>query len=434
MQCGALPDAIVVGAGILGCAHALALAERGARVTLIERNVFPADASVRNFGFVTSLVGSKGEWGARASRSRATYLRLADLGALHLHRGVGGMQVATSPLEQAVIEEFAADASRNGYAVNLLTAAQAAAANPLILQAQITGALLFEDDFLVEPRALFQSLIPWLVRNRGVTYLNRTTVVDLSEDASGVHVTTASGSVISARRAFLCCGADVSTLCPRYFAELATQQQITLVKLQMLRVRLPAGITCPIPITSPQSMRRYPCFAGTASHGKLDAENAVRDALFDSRGIHVIIRPAGDFELDHFGVVVHEAGAPVALQPNEVIVGDSHQVTPLSADGARTFDDTLSEEVASEILRCAAAFTTPGAMARENVTAQWSGVYMKCDAGVINERCTTIGAGPRGLRSAPGEGRIHVCTAIGGGGMTFSFALAAENVDALESI
>ena len=46
-------DLVVVGAGIVGLAAALAGARRGWKVAVVERNAQAIGASVRNFGFVT---------------------------------------------------------------------------------------------------------------------------------------------------------------------------------------------------------------------------------------------------------------------------------------------------------------------------------------------------------------------------------------------
>jgi glycine/D-amino acid oxidase-like deaminating enzyme len=53
-------DLAIVGAGILGLAHALAAARQGRRVVVIDREARAIGASVRNFGFVTVTGQSAG--------------------------------------------------------------------------------------------------------------------------------------------------------------------------------------------------------------------------------------------------------------------------------------------------------------------------------------------------------------------------------------
>ena len=68
-------DLIVIGAGILGTAHAYYAARRGWRVLLLERGDWPGAASVRNFG--TLMAGSLvGEWRRRGLESIAFYREL----------------------------------------------------------------------------------------------------------------------------------------------------------------------------------------------------------------------------------------------------------------------------------------------------------------------------------------------------------------------
>ncbi|RAG65765.1 TIGR03364 family FAD-dependent oxidoreductase, partial [Burkholderia multivorans] len=62
-------DMIVVGAGIIGLAHAGAAARRGLSVTILEADTVPRGASVRNFGHAC-ITGQTGEFAELAAAGR----------------------------------------------------------------------------------------------------------------------------------------------------------------------------------------------------------------------------------------------------------------------------------------------------------------------------------------------------------------------------
>jgi glycine/D-amino acid oxidase-like deaminating enzyme len=84
-------DVAVVGAGIVGLAHALAAARRGLKVALFERTDPAVGASIRNFGQVWP-VGKTGALFQRAMKSREIWLEASrgagffclESGSLHL--------------------------------------------------------------------------------------------------------------------------------------------------------------------------------------------------------------------------------------------------------------------------------------------------------------------------------------------------------------
>lgn len=61
-------DVAIVGAGIVGLAHALAAARDGRRVLVIDRDAQANGASIRNFGFVTVTGQEQGTVWRRARR------------------------------------------------------------------------------------------------------------------------------------------------------------------------------------------------------------------------------------------------------------------------------------------------------------------------------------------------------------------------------
>ncbi|NBQ62165.1 MAG: FAD-dependent oxidoreductase, partial [Proteobacteria bacterium] len=67
---GDIFDLAVVGAGIVGLAHALVAARRGWRVVVIDRDDRCVGASIRNFGFITVSGQGAGDTWRRAMRSR----------------------------------------------------------------------------------------------------------------------------------------------------------------------------------------------------------------------------------------------------------------------------------------------------------------------------------------------------------------------------
>src|SRR5262249_32961559 len=147
-------DLIVVGAGILGTSHAYFAAQRGWRVLLLERGDWPGEASVRNFG--TLMAGSlTGEWRRRGLESIAFYRELASQAGFHLSPS-GSLYQVTTPVEAAVLEEFAQLAPTDRCRCELLDPARASELNPLLQREHVRLALFFPDDARIEPRGLFQ--------------------------------------------------------------------------------------------------------------------------------------------------------------------------------------------------------------------------------------------------------------------------------------
>ncbi|MDC6241762.1 FAD-dependent oxidoreductase, partial [Ralstonia solanacearum] len=99
----AVTDVAIVGAGILGLAHAAAALRRGLRVTVFERSEAAVGASIRNFGQMLVTGQSPGIMLDLARESRALYLDWARQAGFAV-RANGALLFARDAAEAAVLD------------------------------------------------------------------------------------------------------------------------------------------------------------------------------------------------------------------------------------------------------------------------------------------------------------------------------------------
>ena len=116
-------DVAIVGAGILGLAHAFIAAKAGQRVTVFERNPAANGASVRNFGMIWPIGQPAGEMHQMALRSREIWLELLREANLP-YLPTGSLHAAYREDEAAVGREFSELALPLGYECAWLDALQ----------------------------------------------------------------------------------------------------------------------------------------------------------------------------------------------------------------------------------------------------------------------------------------------------------------------
>jgi FAD dependent oxidoreductase TIGR03364 len=372
-------DLIVVGAGILGTAHAYFGAQRGWRVLLLERGDWPAEASVRNFG--TLMAGSlTGEWRRRGVESIAWYQELATRCGFDF-RPCGSLYHVTTALEANILEEFAHLGDETTGACELLDPARASLINPLLNREHVRLALFFPGDARVEPRGLFRKLIPWMTREYAVDYRPATLAIDVTTRQGEACVRTANGAELHAHHVVVCNGSDLRTLFSERFKTAGFQR----CKLQMMRIRDQPHLRLPTNVASGLTLRRYPAFAQCASWARLAEEPAAAGVL--ENGIHVLM--------------VQDKGG-------SFVVGDSH--TYSAGDLTEILDTNVEELILTEARRLVELTTW-------EVSERWHGVYaMPKDAELHRE---TI------------DGVIHLVTGIRGKGMTTGPAIARETIDAI---
>jgi FAD dependent oxidoreductase TIGR03364 len=359
-------DVLIVGAGILGLAHALAAHRHGLSVAVLDRDARAAGASVRNFGFVTVTGQEAGITWRRARRSRDVWAEVAGPAGIPIHQR-GLLMCARRPEALACLEEFAA--TPMGAQCRLLSAAERAERPGL--RADLHGALHSPHELRVESRHAIGQLTEWLA-GQGVAFHTRTAATSVASGTVG----TPAGR-LHARHIIVCPGTDLVTL----FPEVIARRRTTLCKLHMLRLA-PPGTTLGAPVMSDLGLVRYLGYAGCASLPALRARLATEQPAHLADGIHLIA---------------------VQDRDGSMVVGDSHHYddTP-DPFQPRAVDDRMLEELS-------ATLDIPA----PEVIERWIGVYP---------------SGPEVCFSETPLERVHLVMITSGTGASTSFALAEETL------
>lgn len=310
-------DLVVVGAGILGLAHALHGARRGLKVAVLDRDAQANGASIRNFGFVTVTGQAAHKTWERARRARDTWAEIAPLAGIPvLHRGL--LMAVRRPEAVGVLQEFLA--SPMGEACRLLQGADI----PHPLRGRdLLAALHSPHELRVESREALPRLAAWLAQSLGVQFFWRTAV----QSVSSGQVTSTQG-VFFAPRIVVCPGPDIATLLPDIFA----RRCVTLCKLHMLRLADP-GWRLPAAIMSDLGLHRYRGYADSPSLPQLRQRLQAEQKTELDNGIHLIVVQSADGSLvvgdsHHYGLT------PDPFQPEAVdalIIHEAQRVLDLPA-------------------------------------------------------------------------------------------------------
>jgi FAD dependent oxidoreductase TIGR03364 len=366
-------DVCVVGAGIVGLAHAFEARARGLTVTVLERGTHAAGASVRNFGHVIVSAMAQGAVLDCALAARERWLSLGRRAGLEVHES-GTVIAARTADELAVMEGIAADERRGA---RVLTAREVGALAPIPVDG-LVGGLHAGLDLRVDPRRAVGALAALLDEDPGARVLFNAHAFEVD---SG-RVRCAAGDV-RAPLVIVCPGPDHDWLGP----ELSPRRDgLTRCKLQMLRVAAPGGRRYHPALLTGLSLVRYPGYSeqpgADALRARLEAE---RPELVAS-GVHLIVTqlPGGD-----------------------LLLGDTHEY----ADTVSPFgDERLDELVLAEARGLLGAGALP-------VRQRWHGVYPSAP-------------GHPFLIAEPLPG-VVVVEIVSGVGMTTALGLAPRTLDAL---
>ena len=366
-------DLAVVGAGIVGLAHALAAARAGQRVVVIDRDAQANGASIRNFGYITVTGQAAGDTWRRARRTREIWDEIAPAaGIAILHRATAA--VARTPEAMAVLEEFAHGTMAED--CELITAATLRNRMPMA-NADVIGALWSPHERRIEARVAIPQLARHLESTFGVTIVRNALVRAVEPPALDTTVGT-----FRAARVVVCPGNDLQTL----FPEATAARGVRHCKLQMLRLApQPAGWRLPCAIMGDLSLLRYggfsACSAGAALRALLEREAADRLAA----GVHLLLVQSADGSL---------------------VAGDSHDYGATPDPFAPA---AIERMLIEEALRLIDVPDT-------TVIERWTGVYPSAEMPVIIE--------------AP-HPDVRVVVIASGTGMSVAFALAEEVIGGL---
>lgn len=366
-------DLLVVGAGIVGLAHAADAHARGLRVTVVDRDERAVGASLRNFGHIctTAQDGVALDY-ARAARER--WIALGAKAGFEV-KTCGTVVVARSAAERAALVEFAG--ARDQGEVELLDRAGVLDLCPPA-GGDVLGGAFLPLDLRVSPIDAVPALAAWL-ESEGVTFRWGTHVNAISPGSPGV-VHTSRGD-LTASYVVHAVNHDVD----RLFPDIAAASGVRRCRLQMFEVEAPGGVRIEPGVLTGTGILRYGGLAAQPSAAAVRAE----------------------LERDHPELLEIGLNLMLTQRPDGAIVlGDSHHYD-------RTLQPFDDEDVADLVLREGARLL--GSPLR--VRRRWRGVY-------AHSPSTDY------LVAAPHPG-LRVVAVTSGIGMTTALGLAPAVLDAL---
>jgi FAD dependent oxidoreductase TIGR03364 len=360
-------DLAVVGAGIVGLAHAWAAARLGKRVVVIERDARANGASIRNFGFITVTGQQQGQVWNRARRSRDLWVAAAGPAGIPIEQR-GLMLTVRTPEAQAVIEAFLATPMGEG--CEWLGAGRLKQRFPTPAPPATRGALFSPHEIRVESRTALPALKAWLEARLGVVFMTSAAVLEVAPP-----IVRTSRGVVGAAATVVCPGDDLVSLFPDEIAA----QGVTRCRLSMLRLADP-GFRLPSAVMSDLGLVRYLGYAelpeAAALRRVLEATHA--DCL--RHGVHLIVTQSADGSL---------------------VVGDSHHY----GDTPDPFAPQIAEDLILQEFKATTGLAPPPVIER------WTGTYSSA-------------AGPMFAATPAPDVRLVMVTS--GAGASTAFAIAED--------
>ncbi len=363
-------DVLVVGAGIVGLAHAFAAVQRGWTVRVLDRDAQANGASVRNFGFITVTDQQTGDNWRRARRSRDVWAEVAQQAGIAVaHRGL--LVAARRPEAESVLQAFVR--TETGAECLLMTPAEAGTRVPALRADGLRAVLWSPHELRVESRDAVPRLAAWLRNAHGVDI--RRGVQVLSVDPPAIETTAGR---FQADTVIVCPGDDFLGL----YAQRIAAYGLTRCALQMMRVMPGAPMRLGAAVMSDFGLVRY------LGYAELEPAAALRRAI----------------ERDEPEMLEHGIHLIAVQSPHDdsLVVGDSHHYATTPAPFGRDDIDALILRELGRVLEL------PG----RAVVQRWIGTYASSPDRTI-------------LIDRPAE-RVRIVMVTNGTGASTAFGLAED--------
>ncbi|GHN01994.1 oxidase [Cytophagales bacterium WSM2-2] len=374
-------DVAVVGAGVLGAFHAYHAALQHKKVLLLEKDAYPQQATVRNFGQIVPS-GMGGQWFDFGRRSLEIYQSIQKEFDISIRQN-GSVYIASDESEVKLIHELHDLMIRRGYASELLTGPTCLDKWPTLNSAYCKEGLFFPAELSAEPELMIHRLIRFLQEKFELLhYYPKMTVVSCDYTNEKVELITTGTEKFYADKVIICNGAEFKLLFPQLFS----QSGIVVSKLQMMKTVPLKTVSLPGNILTGLTIRRYESFHDCPSFESLKTPDHLKE--LKKWGVHILFKQATD---------------------GSVIIGDSHEYAPAMQVEDLNFEinDYINQLILTEAERIVS-------FDLKQLSSSWAGYYPQHNEKDIIEIDI--------------EDKVHIRTAIGGKGMTSSAGYAEASI------
>ena len=368
-------DLVIVGGGILGVSHAYHAVSKGLNVLLLEKDNFPVGSTVRNFGQIVPS-GMAGRWFAYGVESTEIYKNIQQQLDISVSTN-GSIYVASDDQELALINDLYDHHKTTNYPCQLLSKSDCLTKYPRLKNDYTKGGLYFPEEVSVEPNILIYKMLNYLIEIKKLNYKSDSTVISCETQTNGVVITTALKEKYRASKVLICSGYNFNLLYPEIFKN----SGLVVSKLQMLQTVPMPEIPMQGNILTGLTIRRYESFEAMPSYKNIHTPQHYEE--LKKWGIHILFKQASD---------------------GSFIVGDSHEYATADKIDELGFD---TKEMIDELILAEAERIVDFPVRK--IARKWAGFYAQHPDEIFEHDV---------------DKNIHICTGIGGKGMTSSLGFA----------